>query len=100
MGSGRISEVLEARTWVVNSVLGIPEEFCAFIFLTFSSPFLLVLGGKWEGSTFLFMGKDTEIVPSNVSLRRFEGINSTCGFRASVKSFSENHLKTTPPYSN
>lgn len=87
MGSGRISEVLEARTWVENSVLRVPEELCAFAFLTFSSPFLLVLGIKWEGSTFIIYGK-RYIVPSNVSLR-FEGINSTCGFEASVKGFSE-----------
>lgn len=57
--------------------------------LIFSSPFLLVLGGKWEVSTFLFV--DTETVRSNAGLRRFEGINSTCGVGVSVKAFSERH---------
>lgn len=30
-----ITKALEARTWVENSVLGIPEELCAFAFRNF-----------------------------------------------------------------
>lgn len=53
MGSGRVTEALEARKWVENSVPGIPEELFAFTFLSFFSSFLLVHGGKWEVSMLL-----------------------------------------------
>lgn len=48
---GGITETLEARTWVENPVLGIPEELFAFFFLFFY--FLLLHVGRWEGSTWL-----------------------------------------------
>lgn len=42
---GRVTETLEARTWVEDSVLGIPEELFALTFLPFffSFPFLLFI---------------------------------------------------------
>lgn len=72
MGHSKLERGWKTESWGFR-------KSCVRLLLIFSSPFLHVFGGKWEGSTFLFMEKDTETVSFNVGLRRFEGINSTCG---------------------
>lgn len=89
---GRITEALEARTWVKNSVLGIPEVF-SFTFLpSFFLPLIARAGRKARGFYVLFgfVLIEKTVVP-NLGFQRFNEVSSTCGIRASVKAFGERY---------